>query len=753
MARRPDDWLSLLQRFWFPVGVVALILLAIPGLILFGLNVFGGEENLNEWLLGNIQLTYHIPFPWWLSLFLLMIPVAIILLYFLKLKRKPLSVPSTFLWKKSIEDLHVNALFQWLRQNLLLLLQLLAVLGMIYAIMDFKLHGRTQEARYYIVLVDNSASMGATDVAPTRLEWAKQEALKEIDAASDSDVGMVIKFNSSAEIVQSYTNNRGVLRQAVQSIEQTQRPTRIEEALSLADSLANPTRSADDNSVKPADVTPGKERTYVSAEGVATAVHIYSDGRFPDLPDFPLGNISPQYHLAGKPGPENTNNVAVVTFNAVRDDQDASKMQAFVRVANFRPQPVQAELELEVMVNGQVKGIQKKPLNLQARQVSKMQEQGKEESTVRDVPGEAAVVFELSDVNDRDITTLHAKLVGVKDDLAADDEAWLVVGVVRKARILLVGEANDILNAFFDDSATLDVATLTKMKPADLSGGVYRKAAQNGEFDLVIFDRCGPATEEDMPRSNTFFIGYPPPPWKPADMEKVTNPQIKGWMHKHPVLRYLVALQEIGIAEAFKLKELPTRTPRLMEIDQNVTVLFTLNRQLYSDLVMTFPIINAKSEWNTNWPLLPSFPLFLRNVIYTYGNISDGASEEALQAGQVKTLRPDAAVSDIEVTDPTGSAQRIERGSRTEFSYGQTDRLGLYRVGWGDRKWQRSFAVNLLDVDESAIEPRSSVQIGAKEILAGQETRQPRDLWKWLIVAALGMLLLEWYVYNRRIFV
>ncbi len=75
-----------------------------------------------------------------------MIPLAIILLYFLKLKRKPLSVPSTFLWKKSIEDLHVNALFQWLRQNLLLLLQLLAVMGMIYAIMDFKLHGRTQEA-------------------------------------------------------------------------------------------------------------------------------------------------------------------------------------------------------------------------------------------------------------------------------------------------------------------------------------------------------------------------------------------------------------------------------------------------------------------------------------------------------------------------------------------------------------------------------------------------------------------------------
>ena len=105
------------------------------------------------------------------------------------------------------------------------------------------------------------------------------------------------------------------------------------------------------------------------------------------------------------------------------------------------------------------------------------------------------------------------------------------------------------------------------------------------------------------------------------------------------------------------------RTSRTGEHEDIDAVDRPLEHDLDSDLVMTFPILNAKSEWNTNWPLLPSFPLFLRNVIYTYGNISDGASEEALQAGQVKTLRPDVAVNDIEVTDPTGNAQRIERGS------------------------------------------------------------------------------------------
>ena len=461
MNRPPDYWLNLLQRFWFPVCMLVLLVLGIPGAIFYGLNVFGGETELNAELLSRLHLTYHIPFPWWASFVLLLVPAAIILLYFLKLKRKLLSVPSTFLWKKSIEDLHVNALFQWLRRNLLLMLQLLAVLALIYSAMDFKLHGQRGESRRFVLLIDNSASMGATDVLPSRLAWAKQEALKEIDATNEGDVGMVIKFNSSAEIVQSFTNDRGLLRQAVSSIGQTQRTTRIKEALTLVDSLANPARSADNNSVAPENTLPGKERTYVPPTGTPTAVHLFSDGRFPDMPDFSLGNVDLQFHLAGKPGPENTDNVAIVTFNAVRDDQDPSKLQAFVRAVNFRPQPVNAKVQLAIEVNGKLVGIQEKPLSVEARRVVQTREPGKDTATVRDTPGETAVIFEVGDVDDRAITTLHARLTGIKDNLAADDEAWLVVGVVRKARILLVSPGNEILNAFFNEKATGDVAHIT----------------------------------------------------------------------------------------------------------------------------------------------------------------------------------------------------------------------------------------------------------------------------------------------------
>src|SRR5262249_60567209 len=128
---------------------------------------------------------------------------------------------------------------------------ILTVLVLIYALMSFQLHGNMVEGQHYILMIDDSASMSATDVAPSRLEQAKKEALNEIDAHTDNDTGMVIVFNSSAEILQSYTHDRSLLRRAVEGIQPTQRPTRLGEALSLADSLANPAPPPDDPASRP----------------------------------------------------------------------------------------------------------------------------------------------------------------------------------------------------------------------------------------------------------------------------------------------------------------------------------------------------------------------------------------------------------------------------------------------------------------------------------------------------------------------
>src|SRR5262249_35518417 len=126
------------------------------------------------WLQEQYSLSYHNTLPTWATLLLLLIPPFLLLLYFLKLRRKAVEVPSTYLWRKSIDDLHVNSLFQWLRDNVLLLVQLCVVLLLIYSCLQFQVHGAaTTAGKHYILLINSSASMAVTDVAPSRLEAAK----------------------------------------------------------------------------------------------------------------------------------------------------------------------------------------------------------------------------------------------------------------------------------------------------------------------------------------------------------------------------------------------------------------------------------------------------------------------------------------------------------------------------------------------------------------------------------------------------
>src|SRR5437867_7124046 len=101
------------------------------------------------------------------------VPVGIIALYFLKPRRRPVQVPSTLLWRRSLEDLHVNSLFQRLRRNLLLFLQLLAIFLAMIALTGPRVRGTTGQGQRFVIAIDNSASMSATDVSPTRLARAK----------------------------------------------------------------------------------------------------------------------------------------------------------------------------------------------------------------------------------------------------------------------------------------------------------------------------------------------------------------------------------------------------------------------------------------------------------------------------------------------------------------------------------------------------------------------------------------------------
>jgi hypothetical protein len=739
------------MRSLFPLAVVALCLFALPGVVVFAADLLGYEAWVNGKLESNLGISHRVAVALPAAVILFLVPPIIVLLYFLRLRRKPVAVSSTFLWKKSVEDLHVNRLMQWLRRNILLLLQLLCAFVLVYAVLGPRLHGTVASGRHYILLIDHSASMSATDVPPDRLAWAKAEALKEIDAATDADVGMVIAFNSTAEIRQSYTSNRAALRKAVEGIEPSQTVTRIDEALTLAASLANPARSTENAAAAPENPEPGKERTYVNTEGMQADVHLYSDGRFPPVPDFALANLNLTYHTPPTSAPPGrSDNLAVVRFHAERDPDDPGTVTARCRVYNFRPEDAAVKVRLEVQFGDTTNAYE------QSLRVSPYERPKADDPSGAAVPVEpgAEFAFTVPNVPENLDVLLHAKIEDAKDALPTDDEAWVVLGVVRKAKVLVFTRDDFLVRKFFDAPTMKKISEVAYLSPEAIADPKrYLGPAREGKYDLVLFDQCGPGSVDEMPSANTYFIGHPPPPFKPAGTNDpqavipVKAPQVQGWLGKDPLMRYLGALYEMEIVEAFKLPELPRRTPKLLEGERDTVLLAAIPRGPYTDLVQTFPLLTPDGKWNTTWPLKPSFPLFLRNVLFVLGNVRDASADESVRPGDVKLLRP-GGVDKIRVTGP-GVDRILERGTRADFAFADSNQVGVYTASWADQS--RRFVVNLLDAEESDLAPQSSVKIGAEEVQADAPRKQPRELWKWVVLAGLLAVMLEWWVYNKRV--
>src|SRR6188768_2553108 len=148
--------------------------------------------------------------PWMAALAAGIVIPALLVLYFLKLRRRELAVSSTLLWKKAVQDLQVNAPFQRLRRNLLLLLQLLLLFLLLLAFSRPVTHFTPGAGQISVLLIDRSASMATRDPdlkGKTRLEEAKRRAKDLAETLGKNSQAMVIAFDETAEIMQTFTGN------------------------------------------------------------------------------------------------------------------------------------------------------------------------------------------------------------------------------------------------------------------------------------------------------------------------------------------------------------------------------------------------------------------------------------------------------------------------------------------------------------------------------------------------------------------
>jgi Ca-activated chloride channel family protein len=167
-----------------------------------------------------------------IALVALLVPVAIYLVHWLFGSRRRLRVPALFLWA----DLPQASMGRSRRRRppitLLLVLQLLA--AALAALALARPVTPSDPARHLALILDASASMQATDVAPTRFHAARARGLERLNALQPTDQVSLIRAGREATLVSSGSPDSA--RNALNTVRSGASSSAIREALALASS-------------------------------------------------------------------------------------------------------------------------------------------------------------------------------------------------------------------------------------------------------------------------------------------------------------------------------------------------------------------------------------------------------------------------------------------------------------------------------------------------------------------------------------
>ena len=644
----------------------------------------------------------------------------LVALYFLKLRRRATAVPSTLLWKRSVEDVRANTPFQRLRPSLLLFLQLGLLAFVAFALMQPRMDLGLSQGGRTVIMVDASASMAATDLekGKSRLDVAKEQAKARVDQlfagglfAGIPGETMVIAFSDSAKIVQPFTHSSADLKRAIDRIEQTDGGSRIGEALSLARAFAT--------------VVNPETQGATAAEG--GTLELWSDGRIADLSAEamrPGENLV--YHVTGR---ADAANAGIEGIAAERSATDPGLIQVFVTVRNDGPEQIESDLELAI--DGSRRSVTPKPVKVAAARIP--------DPAAPVASGDAAPQYKpgYERVTFPPIVQPRAGVITVSlvraDSLPADNRASIAVSAPRRLRIAVVGPV--------DFAARTVVAAIPAEKVETLNAEEFAaRGAKNDQFDVVV--ATPGALPKELPPGRYLVLGVP------AGIEGL-NPygtkeklSVRSERREHPLLR-AVNLDDLFVAKATAIA--PASDVESIIEGAEVPLAVVARRGPVTAVITTFEPLDS------NWPFQRGFVTFVANAVEWLGGLDQAAVQEEHHPGETLSVRTAAGVKEAKLSLPDGSSQTIaaREGSVT---FGPLVRAGEYRFTWTEDRGEqlRIFAVNPAD-GEGRIAAADGISVGAASI-AGTRTGAGTlsDLWPYALTAALFLLVLEWWAYHRR---
>ncbi|MEA2519017.1 MAG: hypothetical protein QOF49_1097, partial [Chloroflexota bacterium] len=391
------------------------------------------------------------------------------------------------------------------------------------------------------------------------------------------------------------------------------------------------------------------------------------------------------------------------------------------------------------------------------------------------------------------VSVVEVRLVGGEepaggaraDLLAGDDRAWAVVPAARSRNVLIVGAGDPYLETAL---GSLPNTRLFALAPAQYPAGAVR--TDGSSWDLIIFEGFVPAT---FPATPILAIAPPKTSSVGEVIGTLKNPAIATLGTDEPILRY-VDLTTTHIVEAKQLA-LPAWARAVIPGPKGAPLLYSGIRAGLATAVLAF------EPRQSDLPLQVAFPILLANLT---GELLGGsaAPTNAIKPGEPVVLSVPNGMAGLHVVAPDGRSVDLIPGAASgpSVTYAATDQLGVYTAtpiavagstasaatsaapsstappsarpsGSGepasgnDPTAPIRFAVDLFDVDESAIAPgpeRVLVDLGTARPAPGASAAPGRpdgaaatrpnardELWVPIVVIVLVALCLEWSLYHR----
>lgn len=677
--------------------------------------------------------------------------------YLLKLRRRPVRISSTLLWQQAYEDLEANIPWRWVRPSWLVLLHALLVALVVLAIGRPAIHAHGPAASRMVFIIDRSASMSALDGDPrliqtddgapiTRLREAQARARAIIDDSMRMGrriEAAVISIAAEAQGLTPMTSDRRLLQETIAGITPTDQPLDLQQALRLAEAILG---KRDTTGSEPADPE------------AAPLVIFLSDGSLPAGEPLSISGAALRLERVGPPPelavtasdfqPAGRDNVGITTLSARRDEANPAVVRVFVQIASALRRP--RDLPITVSLAG---------IERQRRAIEVPAATDK-------APGSQAATFE---IQTRDAGVLTVALIA-DDLLASDNQASLLLDAPRSPAILLVvpDESPTDQAATVEEFLTpawLLESILTELRPARLhvakaseANGLIRASA--GAFDLIVLDRTTPPILPPVP---TLSLGAGLPSIgitiSPATAGTPDRDFILSWERSHPILRD-VSLDTVFALAPASIQFAPIDLATTGELQRTDLALGASGPMI--SLLETGGggggvrhIVLAFDLGRSNWGLQVGFPIFLVNALDFLTLRGSQQSAAALRTADPIELAAPANLATIVLEGPIRREIRLPDSASTASaertaSVGRLERAGIY-TAQPSRVRPVIIPVSLLDPLESALGVSEQINIRSRGS-AGDDRAAPslpREIGDYLLLAALGLLIVEWIVYTR----